>query len=175
MINDTRCPVEGCDRHKVGTQWCNMHYQRWLRHKDLNYDQTVKVIRFWAKVRKGDGCWEWLGNKTAAGYGQIVQERKRVYAHRFSYVIEHGEIDNSLVIDHLCKNPSCVRPSHLELVTQKLNALRGDGPTAVNARKTHCKRDHPLSGDNLVINTQGSRQCRKCNKLRSERRRTKDA
>jgi hypothetical protein len=177
MGNDTRCSVEGCENPQENKKraLCNTHYLRWLRHKDLNYDQTVKVIRFWAKVQKGDGCWEWLGNKTAAGYGQIVQERKRVYAHRFSYVIEHGEIDSSLVIDHLCKNPGCVRPSHLELVTQKLNSLRGDGPTAVNARKTHCKRDHPLSGDNLVINSQGSRQCRKCNKLRSERRRTKDA
>lgn len=31
-----------------------------------------------------------------------------------------------------------------------------------NARKTHCKRGHPLSGDNVKITSAGSRQCREC-------------
>ena len=40
----------------------------------------------------------------------------------------------------------------------------------VNARKTHCKRGHPLSGENLAIGTNGSRQCRACAKIRREGR-----
>jgi hypothetical protein len=164
MGNDTRCSVEGCEgpQRNKKRKLCNTHYLRWLRHKDLNYDQNVKFARFWSKVLKTDGCWEWQGTKTEAGYGQIHQDGKRVYAHRFSYVIEHGEISPDLVIDHLCKNPGCVRLSHLELVTQKVNSLRGDGPTAVNARKTHCKRNHLLGGSNLYINPQGYRQCKTC-------------
>lgn len=36
-----------------------------------------------------------------------------------------------------------------------------------NGRKTHCKRGHALSGDNLWINRRtGARQCRACFKIR---------
>ncbi len=45
----------------------------------------------------------------------------------------------------------------------------------VNARKTHCKRGHPLSGANLAIAANGSRQCRACAKIRRERRKKNDA
>ena len=31
-----------------------------------------------------------------------------------------------------------------------------------NTRKTHCPKGHPYFGDNLVINSRGSRECRAC-------------
>jgi hypothetical protein len=39
--------------------------------------------------------------------------------------------------------------------------LRGEAPTAVNARKTHCPKGHELTGNNLVASKPG-RQCRIC-------------
>lgn len=33
------------------------------------------------------------------------------------------------------------------------------------AARTHCKRGHPLSGENLFITSQGSRGCKECRKL----------
>lgn len=44
-----------------------------------------------------------------------------------------------------------------------------------NALKSHCKRGHPLSGDNLYLKPSGIRQCRTCKResgrIQSERRR----
>ena len=37
-----------------------------------------------------------------------------------------GSIGDGLVIDHLCRNPRCVNPDHLEPVTTAVNTLRGN-------------------------------------------------
>ena len=42
-----------------------------------------------------------------------------------------------------------------------------------NARKTHCKNGHPLSGDNLHVTTTGARQCKKCRRESLRRWRAK--
>ena len=126
--------------------------------------KTVPVLeRFWAKVRKTDTCWEWTAQRNW-GYGRFaLTHRKMVRAHRFSYELHKGPIPQGLVIDHLCRNKACVNPDHLELVTNRENVLRGVGTSAVNAKKTHCKRGHHLSGDNLYVNPRdGSRHCRSC-------------
>jgi hypothetical protein len=46
-------------------------------------------------------------------------------AHRVSYGWEHGEVPIHLVVDHKCRVPACVRPSHLEPVTNGENVRRG--------------------------------------------------
>lgn len=119
----------------------------------------VTVARFWGKVDKHgpDGCWLWTGprmplKKTGRkGYGHFAIGGKSIVAHRYSYQIFMGPIPDGLVLDHLCRVHECVNPSHLEAVTNKENILRGTAPTAANAQKTHCKKGHPLSGDNLII------------------------
>ena len=132
--------------------------------------------RFWLLVSKEgpDECWEWRGCKQK-GYGLFGADGRRYVAHRWLYESIHGPLtgDVSLVqLDHLCRNRGCVNPAHLEPVTRKENILRGEAPSAKNARKTHCKRGHPLSGPNLVIKLSGAnpsyRACRIC--LRSTER-----
>lgn len=76
--------------------------------------------------------------------------------HRVSYQEFNGPILPGLVIDHLCRNKKCVNPKHLEAITSGENVLRGVGPTAMNARKTHCMRGHKLLGK------VGSRSCQTC-------------
>ena len=61
----------------------------------------------------------------------------------------------------------CVNPDHLEIVTNKENILRGIGITAINAKKTHCIRGHKLVKENLIIEKNGSRQCRICKNTRN--------
>jgi hypothetical protein len=66
-----------------------------------------------------------------------------------------------LKLDHLCRNPACVRPDHLEAVTARENTLRGIGPTAVNALKTHCVHGHEFTPENTRM--KGIRRvCREC-------------
>lgn len=87
--------------------------------------------RFWDNVKKlRGGCWEWQGNRTAGGYGRFDIEGRSIPAHRYAYESRVGPIPPRLVIDHLCRNPPCVRPDHLEPVTTIQNTLRGDVPWA---------------------------------------------
>ncbi len=70
-------------------------------------------------------------------------------------------------VDHLCRNRLCVNPSPLELVTARVNILRGNGASARNLRKTHCPYGHPYADENLIINIDGNRVCRTCKRRRA--------
>lgn len=86
--------------------------------------------RFWKKVadtRDPWGCWEWVGAKTPKGYGWFgLTHRKSVMAHRMSYSLFHGSIPDNKIVLHLCDNPGCVNPVHLELGTHLDNARDRD-------------------------------------------------
>lgn len=71
--------------------------------------------RFWAKVRKGRGCWEFTGYRTAKGYGTFYFNGKTQLAHRASWEMANGRIPNGLHVLHRCDNPPCIRPEHLFL------------------------------------------------------------
>lgn len=107
-------------------------------------------------------------------YGEIYASRflgpgsKR--AHRVSYETFVGPIPAGLTLDHLCRNTLCINPAHLEPVTIKENVLRGDGPTARNARKTHCDRGHAFDETNTGPNANGGRSCRACKREWVEQR-----
>lgn len=70
-----------------------------------------------------------------------------------------------LVTDHLCRNPRCVNPKHLEAVTQKENLLRGLAMGALNKVKTHCKRGHEFNKENTYLRPNQDRVCKKCKKI----------
>ena len=73
----------------------------------------------------GNGCWLWLGCKTEKGYGLVNKPGHGKYrAHRFSYETFVGPIPEGLVLDHLCRARACVRPDHLEPVTDLENKRR---------------------------------------------------
>ena len=78
--------------------------------------------RFWAKVRKGEGCWEWQGGIGKHWYGQF-DFRFACRAHRAAWILTYGNIPNDLQVLHRCDNKRCVRPSHLFLGTQKDNVV----------------------------------------------------
>lgn len=107
-------------------------------------------------------CWEWQGSRNN-GYGFIRVDYRLVGAHRVSYQEFVGEIPAGLTLDHLCRNPPCINPAHLEPVTNAENIRR----SAV--LRTHCVRGHLLAGDNLYPSSvrRGRRVCRPCNQERS--------
>lgn len=89
--------------------------------------------RFWEKVEIAD-CWEWTGAAHEAGYGRFNDGAKIVPSHRWAWENLVGKIAPGLHIDHLCRNPKCVNPDHLEPVTPGENARRGFGATAQRHR-----------------------------------------
>jgi hypothetical protein len=78
--------------------------------------------RFWNKVNKTDGCWEWTASLNQRGYGQFKFEGKMVKAHRYSITLDGRDPTGKLVCHH-CDNPKCVRPDHLFVGTDKDNMV----------------------------------------------------
>jgi hypothetical protein len=147
--------------------------------KSRTYSRKPAELRFWSHVQKGTGdeCWIWLGSKTPSGYGSFGLRKGRLTpAHRFAYELLRGAIPEGLELDHLCRNPFCCNPDHLESVSHRVNVLRGESPAAQNARRTHCPHGHPYTPENTYIrpNT-GDRQCRIClrERARQDRERLK--
>lgn len=126
-----------------------------------------REARFWAKVRRSDGCWEWQGSLSSKGYGVFwdADHKNNLLAHRVAYELVTGPIPDGLQLDHLCRNRRCVNPAHLEPVTGKENLLRGDTHAANNASKEVCKNGHPFD----VVRPDGSRGCRTCDVEKTRR------
>lgn len=120
------CKVSDCDNEYHSKELCSKHYARYYRTGSAELKTTQD--RFWSKVSKSSGCWEWVcGRYTLDGYGMFSIGHKTLSAHRYSYFLYHKYMPpRGMVIDHLCRNKVCVRPSHLEMVTSRENTVRGN-------------------------------------------------
>lgn len=129
---------------------------------------TIFYPYFWKHVRKTDTCWLWTGS-TWDGYGKFFW-RKTHHAHRYLFEVVNGRIPVGLQLDHLCRVRNCVRPDHLEAVSQRVNMARG----LINGQKwqTHCIHGHAFDEANTYRND-GRRRCRTCVKLRMRQFRAK--
>ncbi len=127
------------------------------------------IARFIQNIEKTEGCWKWAGSKDKLGYGYFNLNGTSQRAHRVSYeFFTQTKIPFGKVIDHLCRNTSCVNPKHLEPVTLEKNTLRGESPSAKFARATHCSKGHPLKGDNLKVRVRNRRAWRVCKTCKNE-------
>jgi hypothetical protein len=126
-------------------------------------DRLVAKIDFTSSIVD---CWLWTGAKSQ-GYGNIWRGpgAGTARAHRAFYELTIGPIPQGLDLDHLCRNPSCVNPTHLDPVTNTENRRRGIRPTNGNERKTHCLRGHPFDEANTSRDKYGRRQCRTCRRI----------
>lgn len=120
------------------------------------------------------GCWLWLGAlcNPRYGYGSFFLDGRHEVAHRAAWMIFMGPIGVGLEIDHRCRNPYCVNPDHLRPLTPEANLA---GRELV---KDNCRKGHPMSGENLLVERGEIRRCRACrsaSRLRYEARKKEKA
>lgn len=182
------CPLGHVKKvYESGRSRCQICRCAQERRNPREWEQH-ELDRFWSYVQKIEsGCWLWTGRVSRfTEYGTFSTKDRFYTAHIIAYQIALGTVPSGKVLDHKCRNHICVNPAHLDPCSKGENVLRGEAPTAQNARKTHCKRGHPLSGENLkswkAIRADGTetvhRSCRACaaicskqwEKIRSDRR-----
>jgi hypothetical protein len=108
-------------------------------------------------------CILWPGKRDPEGYARIGNRLvHRIVFQQVIRPLEHWE-----TVDHLCRVRHCINPQHFEAVTRGENVLRGESPSAVNARRTHCTKGHPLVEENILTYTRNGhtkRRCRTCHR-----------
>lgn len=136
--------------------------------------------RFVDKIIPTGRCWVWKGAKnpgrkrktTPIPRGVFNFNGKAVLAHRWIYQQLIGPIPNGLELDHLCRNPSCVRPSHLQAVTHSENVKRGTSWhhfVQLAKKIQNCPQGHPYNDDNTYIDIKNGRHCKMCGRERTRK------
>lgn len=95
------------------------HYQAWQQGNWREH--------FWSQIvcDLKTQCWLWAGDKSRGGYGRFRRrDVPRAYAHCVAYEMLVGPIPKGYEVDHGCRRPACVNPSHLEAVTVAENRRR---------------------------------------------------
>ncbi len=110
------------------------------------------------------GCWLWY-KTNSLGYAQAQVEGRSRFVHRIMYALFVGPIPPGRLVHHTCRDPGCVNPSHLRVVTDREHAAEHG-----NGAKTHCKYGHPFTPENTALVSYAfgiERRCRECANRRS--------
>jgi len=175
------CLKPDCGRPVLARGLCGRHYQQYRNSPEWQPMEPLTVEqRFWMKVTTQGSippfrpdlgpCYEWTGGKGHGGYALFHPVAGvSAPAYRWIYEQENGAVPKGLELDHLCRNPGCVRPSHLEAVTHLENVRRGVDAYEL---KDTCRRGHSMIG--VTPSSDGYRHCLACRRLtwRARRGRT---
>lgn len=119
------CAWDGCERPYHARGYCHNHYIQQRRRGLLPKLTTEDIAVGNFVVDPETDCWEWLGNRDAKGYGFIgTGGSSRQRAHRWVWETYVEPLEPGMQLDHLCLNPGCVNPDHLEPVDNAENQRR---------------------------------------------------
>lgn len=121
------CTIDNCAKPTVARGMCHKHYKRWQTngHPGLNTGKgcTDPVERFkFLTKRMPNGCLEWQGPIAPNGYGQTKWNRAYFSAHKFSWTLHRGNVQDGMLVLHKCDNKRCVDPEHLYIGTGQQNS-----------------------------------------------------
>lgn len=141
---------------------------------DLRHEREAIL----AKVRAGSivdpvtGCWNWQKHRNEVGYGTTSWKGRPWMLTRLVLAATAGAFDPDLDACHSCHNRGCGNPDHLRPDEHQANLMDGSRAGRLQGQwKTHCKRGHPLTPDNLD-KPNPKRPWRHCRICDTERRRT---
>lgn len=108
-------------------------------------------------------CWTWRGTVNSKGYGCVGSGKrsKTALVHRVAVIVRDGSLADDLVVDHMCGNKRCVRPDHLDVVTNAENIRRGYAHRGYHLGG-HCGKGHLLTEANIYRSPRGQLVCRTC-------------
>lgn len=116
------------------------------------------------------GCWKWGGNIRSDGRPILAKYRGRTsrYAYRLTWEMGNGPLPEGLILHHTCENTWCVRPDHLEPMTQEEHARihQVERNIAKASEKTHCPQGHEYD---IPKNRYGFRACSICRRAAKAR------
>ena len=108
-------------------------------------------------------CWTWQGRKDKQGYGRTKTNQ---LAHHAVYAAEVGPVPPEHELDHRCRFRACVRPSHLEPVTRRVNERRKHWTHRQRSTgmMNRCPAGHDLKYTGLRTHPYGGIVCRECDR-----------
>jgi hypothetical protein len=90
--------------------------------KNTNFSS---IIDHWSvEPEPNSGCWLWSGatnQRGEYGYGHLIYDGKDAKAHRLSWELANGPIQDGMYVLHKCNISCCVNPDHLEVGDHKRN------------------------------------------------------
>jgi hypothetical protein len=140
-------------------------------------DTTYLPAGYWASVRIGaDGHWRWMGQRCRDGYGLTwtLPRMGKQRAHRVMYAAATGTLLPAgwrWQVDHICKQRDCVRPDHLQLLSQTEHWQKDVGPSI--ARRTRERRYCKYKHDKDAVGRTDSGGCLLCDQRNKSMARAK--
>lgn len=176
------CEFPDCGRPLVANGLCQTHRRQQRRGEPLHEvrkrrpDGSAPIIEYDEMPCPVPGlegpCRITRLSLDGKGYGQVRCNGKNVRVHKHVWERDVGPVEDGKELDHLCMVKACCNVKHLRAVTHQVNAtenLSAPSGWQINAAKTHCKNGHLFDEANTRISKRG-RVCRKCERIRDERR-----